>query len=410
MLFTLAWRNIKRSKRRTIITLTLSIITTILLIFYIGITDGTYTKIFKDSVEIYPGYYQLTDSQYRDDPSFDHTIEDADALVKELRTVKGIAAVTKRYESFALYSSSENALGGMLTGVDPLLEPKFSRIYKTIKEGRFLTKEDTTQVIIGKGLAKRLKVKLGDSFSMIGTATDYSFAAENLHVVGIFKTGLTEFDNNAVFMNLHHFDALMNAQSSATHIIILPTNTKKELLTVPIHTLLKQHHLDNKIELQYWRQYLKSMVEAMAVDRASGVVSLLLFIAIIFSVVIIYAYLTIYSRIKEIGIMRALGTNPRQIISIVLLETFILALISVVVGSIIGGYMNYYYEIHPIVIPSLEEAYQQYGILDPVMSSYFSWKAIWISASFIFFLNLLSVLYPIWQIARIKPLDAIRHF
>ena len=409
MVLRLALRNVKRSRRRTLITLILSTLSTITLIFYIGLTDGTYAKIFKDSVEIYPGYYQLTQSHYRNDPSYEHTISTPQNLMKQLKKLQGVADVTRRYESFALYASSENALGGMFTGIDPNKEPKFSRLHKCIKAGRYLKPSDTTEVIMGKDLAKRLHIKLNESFSMIGTAADYSFAAQNLKVVGIFKTGLTDFDNSAVFMNLSYFDTLMNTQKSATHIIILPKDLKHDTLTLPIHRLLKTMGLDKDIELQYWRQYLKSMVQAMAVDRIMGVLSVVLFVLIIFSVVMIYAYLTIFSRIREIGIMRALGTAPKTVVAIIVTETFILAAMSVLLGGVIGGYMNYYYELHPIALPSLQEAYAQYGILEAVMPSIFSWNAIFLSAIFIFLLNLLSVVYPLWQTIRIKPIDAIRH-
>lgn len=407
MLTAIAWRNIKRSRRRSVITAIMSILTAALYIFYVSIMDGSYAKMFRDSVEIYPGYIQITQKDYRDEPSNEHLLFDAPKIIKKFKDHKDVEYITQRFESFALYATSENSIGGLFTGIDPAIDPKVSRVYKTIKEGRYLLTTDTNEVIIGKGLATRLKLKLGDTFSMIGSGADYSFAADNLKAVGIFKTGLLDFDNAAVFINKTYFDDLMTTEGAASHIIIRPKDPEKSLeVAAALNATLNG---DGDIEIQDWHQYMSSLIEAMQIDRISGMIMLWVLIALIFFVVMIYAYLAIYSRTKEVGIMRAIGTSPRQIIGILLSETIILALISISIGAVLGGYLSYYFELNPIVIPELEETYQQYGILEAVLPADFSWGAVLQGCGFIFMLNLISVLYPIWQITRIKPIDAIHH-
>ena len=407
MLLTVAWRNILRAKRRSIVTATLSIFTTALFIFYVALMDGSYAKIFKDSVEIYPGYINITHKKYRDEPSFEHLINHTSSILSKLNNHPEVAVAATRFETFALFATDENAIGGLFTGVEPTLEPKLSRIAHTIKEGRYLQPNDTQEVIIGVGLAKRLKLSLGETFSMIGTSSDESFTADNLTAVGFFKTGLADFDNSAVFMNKDYFDTLMNSHNLATHIIILPHQTHR---SQEVAATLSQHfsHLSD-LEVASWHSYLSAIIEAMELDRISGMIFLWIFILIIFFVVMIYAYLAIYARIKEVGIMRAIGTSPAQITGILFLETLVLASISVAIGAVLGGWLSYYYELHPIALSELEEVYQQYGIIEAVLPTDFSWGAVFKGVGFILGLNVLSIVYPVWQIVRIKPIDAVHH-
>ena len=134
-----------------------------------------------------------------------------------------------------------------------------------------------------------------------------------------------------------------------------------------------------------------------------------LFLIIIFFVIMIYALLTIFARTREIGIMRAIGTTPAQVFGILMLETLILGIFSVVLGGIIGGWAAYYYELHPIYLQSLEETYRQYGIVDAVLPTEFTWASVFKGMGYMLGLNLLVTLYPIIRVNRYAPVEAIRH-
>jgi len=406
MLFQIAWRNVLRARRRTVITLTLSTISTAFFIFYVAMMDGSYAKIFKDSVEIYPGYIQITGKAYRDDPGYEHLIFDAARVEKAIDNTPGIALYAERFEGFALYASDENSIGGMFAGINPEKEKHLSRVYKAMKEGEYLAPDDTNRLLIGSDFAKRLGVKVGDKVSIITNATDYSFAADNLIVKGIFQTHLHDFDASAAFVNKPYFDRLMLSQNMATHIVILPENP---MASQAVAGSLQTKLAGNGWEVQDWHQYMHEIIEAMEFDRYNGMIMMWLFLVIILFVIMIYALLTIFARTKEIGIMRAIGTTPLQVFYILMLETFILGLASVLLGGLIGGYLAYYYEIHPIYLESFEEAYRQYGIVEAVLPTDFSWGVVFRGMGIMLLLNLLCALYPILRVNRFSPVDAIRH-
>ena len=405
MLFSIAWRNVVRARRRTIVTILLSSITTLFFIFYVGLKEGAYAKFKQDAVEFYPGYIQVTGPGYRDSADYDNLIRDLGPLTEALEKDERIALFAPRFEGFVLYASDTNAIGGMLTAIDPEKEPRLSRIHRSIRKGEYLTAKDTNGIVIGDRLAERLEVSLGATVSIIGSATDYSFAADNLVIKGIFHTGSNELDSAAALINKAYFDTVFASTGMATHVIVLPKEIGDSL---PIAQSL-QNELGPAYEVVDWHTYLSGLIESLEYDAISDGITMSLFLVVILFVIMIYALLTIYSRTKEIGIMRAIGTTPLQVFTILMLETAIIAGISIILGGIGGGWLIYHFETHPIVLAGMEEAYGQFGIIDAVIPSRFSFEIIFESMGIMLLLNLLTALYPVYRVNRFKPIDAIRH-
>lgn len=406
MLLKLALSNILLNRRRTIITIALSAFSAAFFIFYIGLLKGSFTKMYKDQSELYLGYIQVTGAGYLDDPSNENLIFNEKEVLSKIKQNPDVEFVSSRFESFALYASSENAFGAQFTAVQPSLEQKMTNMSKHIYKGRYLQDDDTTGIVLGSGLAKRLEVDVGGKLSVITTAADYSFAAENLYVVGILKTHVPELDNNLVFMNKGHFDTFMESENIATHIIAKPKDTKKSLsITSDLNKTLD----DSSLHIEDWHTFMSHMIQLEQMKIQGGATTISLFILLIFFVVLIYTFLAVQSRIKEIGIMRAIGTKPSQILRVLLYETFILAVVSVIIGGIVGGYLTYYFNINPIYLSSVEEMYREYGILDAHLPTEFEWNYVFIGTAYVFVLNLISIIYPAWTVIRIRPIDAINH-
>lgn len=406
MLFRLALNNVLLNRRRTIITIALSAFSVMFFIFYLGLLKGSFSNLYKNSLELYSGYIQITGKNYIDDPSNEHLIFNEKEVLAKLKDEQSLKNVTSRFESFALYASEENAYGAQFIGVHPSKELEMTKMPRHIKSGRYLQDDDTNGVVIGSELAKRLKIDLGGKLSVITTGTDYSFAADNLFVVGIIKTYIPEIDNYIVYINKSYFDDLMESKNIATHIILQPKDVKNSLKIVKnISKLLD----DDTLHIEDWHTYLSAMIQMEQMKLSSGSMMIALFILLIFFVVLIYTYLSVQSRIKEIGIMRAIGTKPREILIVLLYETSILALISVALGGAAGAYLTYYVSLHPIAIPMFEEMYREYGILEAVWVTEFSWDYAIMGVSYVLILNLISIIYPAWTVIRIKPIDAINH-
>ena len=134
-----------------------------------------------------------------------------------------------------------------------------------------------------------------------------------------------------------------------------------------------------------------------------------IFIAVIFFVVMIYSFISMFARIKEIGVMRALGTTPSQIIQILVLETLLLAFISAIIGGLFGGYLAYYFQLNPINLGEIGDAYKEFGLITTELPALFSWTTTFKGMVYVFILNLISIIYPIYKVLSFRPIDAIHH-
>ena len=405
MFLKIAIKNIVVYKRRSIITIVLTCFTTALLVFSSAFWDGSHNKMIESAVEIYPGYLQITQKDFRKTPSYDNLIFDAQSVRNTLTKISGIDIFSERFESFVLFSSGEKAVGGMFTGIEPKKEERLSRLKKSLKKGEYLSPDDHAKLYIGSELAKRLKVDTGDILSFVGTGADFSFAADNVTVKGIFQTGLFDFDASAAFVNKSYFDDIMAAENYATHFIVLPDKPENaEELAATI-----SQKLGKEYQSLSWQKTMEGLVQGMKVDSIFGYITLGIIFIVIFFVIMIYTLLTVFARVREIGILRAVGTTPSQILRLLLLESALLGMVSVIGGGLIGGALAYYFELNPIVISGYEEQFKQYGLAASAMPAIFSLSTLVRDMIIMFVLTVLSTLYPILKVNGYRPIDAIHH-
>lgn len=404
--FLIALKNIIQNKTRTFVTLFLSCVTTVLLVFSTALMEGEHKIMLQNAVELYSGYIQITHKDFKDEPSLENLIEDSNQLVEKLETNEEIQAVTQRFETFVLLTSDTKSVGAMMAGINPLKEKQLSKLEKFLYKGSYLTAHDKNFIYIGAELAKNLNVNIGDTISYVGTGVDYSFCADNVIIKGIYKTGLFEFDSSSTFVNKSYFDEMFMSKKLATHIIVLPKNIENTQHLSDTLTAL----LNNTLIAQSWKEFMKSLVKAMEIDSVFGYITLAIFFTVIFFVILIYTLLSVYARIKEIGVLRAIGTKRAEIFKMLLFESALLSFISVLLGGIIGAYLAYYFNIHPIELGSeFEEQFKQYGLQSTHLPTDFNIVNILRDMLIIYVLCIASMLYPIFKVNRFKPIEAINH-
>jgi len=414
MILKMALRELLSHKKRSIITLLLSIFSTALFVFVSAINDGSHKQIIRSSVEVYPGYMEIINSKFEDEPSFENLIFDVKRTKKSLDGIKSLKAYSVRFETYALYATDKKSVGAMFTAIEPENEAKISRLKSSLVEGEYLNSDDKNSLYLGVELAKRLNIKVGDTLSFISTASDYSFAADNLTIKGLFKTKLYEFDNSSGFVNKVYFDEVMKSKNIATHIILSP----KDVEQIDITTLLVQEALSSEISelrVKNYKETMEDLILAMEVDEVFGYITLGIFFIVIFFVIAIFAFLSVYARIRQIGILRAIGTTPKQIVSMILIEAMILGIISVGIGGAVSAYGVHYYEKNPIELTSMgnldmEDYMTQYNMVAEItFPTDYNPNKILVQMFIMLLLNLITVIYPIVMINRFTPTEAIRY-
>jgi len=405
MLFSLAFKNILKSKGRSLTTLLLSTFTTIFFIIYVAFMDGSHHQIIKSSVEVYTGYAHVNLKGYREESGYDDLIEDADSIDQILKNDVSIKAYSPRFETYALLSGDEKAVGSMVAGIIPSREKALSKLPDSLIKGEYLSDSDTNALFIGSELAKRLKVDVGSQIAMVGSSIDYSIAADLFTVKGIFKTGLFDFDAQSAFANKPYLDTIMLSENIASYFTLyFHDNDSIDTMTTNL-----QASLPSEVEAVNWKTLLTALVQAMLVDSLFGYISISLFFLVIFFVIMIFSYVNIYTRAREIGLLRALGLTSKNIFGMLFVEILLLATLSIIIGTIIGASVAYYYELHPIVISGIAEIYKEYGLVSDEMPMHFDLFTIAWNAMTIFILNLTAILYPVSRINKLTAMEAMRY-
>jgi len=405
MRFTLALKNILKSKGRSLTTLLLSLFTTTLFIVYVAFMDGSHHQIIKSSVEIYTGYAHVNLKGYRDESDYENLIEDASSIDEILRNDTSIKTYAPRFETYALLSGDEKSVGSMIVGIIPSKEEKLSKLASSLSKGEYLNDNDTNAIYIGIKLAERLKITIGSQIAMVGSSIDYSIAADIFTVKGIFKTGLFDFDAQSAFVNKSYLDSVILSDNKATYFTVdFQNNDHINKVTSAL-----QAKLPSQYEAVGWDSLLSSLVQAMLVDSIFGYISISIFFLVIFFVIMIFSYVNIYTRTREIGLLRALGLTSKDIFIILFIEILLLATVAVSIGAIIGGVIAHHYELQPIVIDGIAEMYKDYGLVSDEVPMHFDLFTITWNALTIFILNLLAIVYPALKINKLTATEAMRY-
>ncbi|MFT7859999.1 MAG: FtsX-like permease family protein [Sulfurimonas sp.] len=405
-MFKLALKNIFHYRSRSLTTVALTAFSTLLFIVYVAMMDGSHNSMLQNSLKIYTSAIQVYKKGYRDEGGIDYFLNFADALKKKIKTIEGVDAVAARYETFGLLSYKNNSSASLVVGIEPENEANISELKSALVKGEYLKKDSGQCVYMGVDLVKKLSLDLGEELSFIGSASDGSFAADLFTLCGVFKTGMSEFDSGATFISKKYFDTLMFSEDKASYIVV---SVKKLEQVDRINKEIEKKLSDPTLEPLTWKELMETMVEAMEVDSIFGYISLALFLVVIFFVIMIYGFINVSARIKEIGVLRCIGVSRGDILQLLLYEIVILTLMAFVIAIPVGAYISYYYSVYPIVMEGIAETYKDYGIVSDEIPFNFDIFTIFWNVGVVFVLNCLSIIYPYIYANLFSPIEASRH-
>ena len=402
-MFSLAVKNIFYYKGRSLTTFLLTFIAAYFFIVYVSFMNGSHSAMLKNALEVYTGSLQIYQKEYRSQGGYDYLIEDTKEPLEILAKTEGLKAYSPRLETYGIASNKAYSSAMMLTGVDFAKETKLSELKKALVKGKYNSSGDC--LYMGEDLAKKLHVGVGDEVSFVGSAVDYSFVAELFKVCGLFRTGMYDFDTQSAFMNRIYFDSVFFSDNMATYIVAMAKEmNENDRIAEEIATLLPAD-----LKVYTWKTLMKSMVELMQMDSFFGYVSMALFFLVIFFVIMIYGFINVSSRIKELGVLRSIGVSEGRISWLLVLEIVLLTLAALLLAVPLGAYTAYYFELHPIVIAGMSDMYKAYGVVSDEVPTLFDPLTVAWNTALVFVLNLLSIVYPVVYVRSFTPVEATRH-
>ncbi len=405
----MAWRNIWRNPRRTILTICAIAFASLLLVFMLSFQFGCYETMINSSVKISTGHMKVLAKGYLDDRNMRLAINDPEAVTKAFDTITGIESWSLRAAGFSLVSSDERTYGVFVTGIDPEKEATVSTIKSLIRKGSYLSAGDSYQAVVGELLATNLRVTVGDELTLIGQGRDGSVAAAVITVKGIFESGVDEVDRNALMIGLTDFKEIYSMRGGVHEAVITVDNLSNvAVVKGQVASLLKTETKEAQLEVADWMEIMPGLLQSIQMDLVSGIIMyFILVIVVAFSIFNTFV-MAIFERTKEFGVMMAIGTTPGRLTRLVMYESTFMTMVGIGLGILAGSLLTLWFQYYGISIVGAENMMSQYGLpsrLYPKLSV--------ISATsgpmVVCIITLISAVFPALKIRKLKPVEAMTH-
>jgi ABC-type lipoprotein release transport system permease subunit len=333
----LAWRNIWRHRRRTVIIVMAMGLSLALMMLYDGFIDGFNQAIAGNAVRVLGGNVQVHAAGYRArvDSNPLLPLEDDTSVVQAALSQPGVLAAARRIQTGGLIGNREGAFPLNIIGVDPEAEAPVSLIAEHIVDGRYLEAADEDLVLIGKGLADALSIGVGDRVTMVGSDVNKQNRQRTMTVVGIYDIGIPSMEKGTAYVSLAEAQNLFGLRGQSTEVqITLSTVGKEAALVAALAPALPGY------EVESWEQTYPEL--GSAINSKSAVMD-------IFSVVIVMIagigilnllLMAVYERTREIGLLGAMGLKPRQIATTFILEGALIGVVGALAGVGMGLMLN----------------------------------------------------------------------
>ena len=402
MILKIAFRNIFRQKRRTILTALAMAVGFTLLSLTIGLSDGAYGNIIAMFTRNRIGHIQVHREGYLDKPSIYKTINNVSAVGEAIQRTAGVEAWTPRVYGAGLGSVGEKSTVVQVIGVDVVRETQATRFDNKLIEGNTLAAIASHEAVIGKGLAKILSAKIGNEIVIFSQGADGSIANDLYKIVGIAESGDDITDRVACYLHIKDAQELFVLDGRVHKIVVIVSNINH---VAKITSTIEASLNDATLDVAPWQEVAKSFYRAMRTDQQGDAISRLVIMLIVAIGVLNTVLMSVLERTREYGVLKAVGTKPGQIFWLVVCEVVIIALGSICVGALLGVLVNYLLSIYGITYP---EAITYGGMKFKTLYAEVNIRSLYIPAITVMLSATVVSLFPAIKAARIMPAKAMR--
>lgn len=329
------------------------------------------------------------------------------SALETIRVVPAVEGVSGRLYSYGLAASEEGSLGARYVGLAPSDDRSIRSFEGNVAEGAWLADEARGQVVIGEGMARELELGIGQDLVFLGQAADGSTANELLKVVGIFSTGLNQMDRSGAYMHLADMQRLLALEARVHQILIVGQSLDgSDALASSLRDAFEG--MDG-LGVWTWQEADPTTAQMMAMRD----VGLFVMLFIVFSVaglsVLNTMLMTVFERTRELGVLRALGMSRLAMMSLVVLEALLLALVATGLGLVVGGLFDFLLIEYGFPYETSEgKGLSWQGItFPPVIRGVFTLRPLLITVAFLNCVAVLAAIWPAIRVARLKPVEAM---
>ena len=406
MLLRIAWRNLGRQPRRTALTAAAAVFAVVLTLVSLAAASGSHDRWIEHIVRLYPGHVEVMAQGYRDHRTFDYGMRLSDAQASALDRVAHMDGWAPRLEAWALAIPDRDDTTGRaawVVGMDPAREGPLTRIGRFVRDAGLLSGE--RRVVLGARLAENLEVVTGDTVILL--AADYygSQSADRFHVAGTLDVGDDQVDAYAAIVDLEDLRRFVEYPGGLSHVAAFASDPRE------IETLrgeLQRVFPRDAFEVLAWPDLLPDLYQLIVLDDLGAYLSLSVLLVVVAFGLLNTILMSVLERVREFGVMRAMGVRPRRIFALVVIEALLMSAIGLVIGFAIGIPLTLWLEQNPVSLGgNAIEAMEMFGV-EPLLVFRLGADQIAVMAGILLGVAIVAALPPAVRAARGRPVDALR--
>ena len=404
----LAWKNLWRNRRRTLITLTAVAFSIMLVQAFHNLSFGVYERMVDSGVRTGSGHIALYHKGYLEGRD-ENLVFETGTLAEDIRTLPGVTEVLPRLYIPGLAQSSRESRGILLIGVDPEREKSLNPFLADLPEEQMLRGSSSRDAVIGRRLMEELQIAPGQKFVVTAQHTDGTLHAELLRVRGVVDSGIKDVDNSLIMVGRQRA-GILSGQSGKAHelAVILETADLEHRIYPTVQDLVRNRP---DVEAVSWETAMPNLANAIKLDYASQKFIFLIILAIVTIGVVNTLLMSVMERMREFGVILALGSTPLRLRANILVEAGLLGTIAALLGTALGCLVTWYLWAVGINLETFVSAELEFGgvVFEPILRA--AWDIDWMIKIMLYVvgLTLVAALYPAIKAGRITPVEAMRH-
>jgi len=403
MLFQIAWRNIWRNRSRSLVVISSIIIGIWAGIFILSFSWGLYKKNIDESVYKQLSHIQIHHPTFKEQSDAKFTITNTDAIVKQFQADHRIASVSARIISTGMITSPTTASGVKMYGINPASEIPQIALNESVIIGTYFDSGKDNEILIGEKLAKKLKIKLKSKVVLTFTNVNSEIVSGAFRVVGIYRSKNISLDEVNVYVQKEHLRELLELKPSESNEIAILVKNEEQLETIKSYSKT----VVSKGEIEDWKELspeLGMIIESF--NLYTYIISGIILLALTFGI-INTMLMSVLERVRELGMLMAIGLNKRKIFIMIMLETIYLTIISTPIGLLLGWLTVIILGKTGINISMFSKGLASYGfssIIYPALDQ----EKYEIIVTMCLITAILSAIYPAYKALQLNPSEAIR--
>jgi ABC-type lipoprotein release transport system permease subunit len=404
MIVKLAWRNIWRNKRRTLITIASILFAVGLASFMESIQKGAWNNMINNVVNYYFGYAQIHQDGYWEEQTIDKAFDLKPELTQLDEELPAVGAVLPRLESFALASTGNQTKGVLVVGIDPEAENSMTNLRDRVSEGSYL-EDGEEAVLLAEGIAQMLQLEVGDTLVLISQGYHGVNAAGKFPIKGIVHFGSPELNKQMVYLPLPTAQWFYGAEGLVTSLALKiddPDEIKPTVKAIKAKLPMEEY------EVMDWQELLPDLVQAKELDSAGNyIVYFILYMIIAFGIFGTVLMMT-KEREYEFGILIAIGMQRMKLAAVVWLEVFILGIIGALAGIVAAMPVVWHFKLNPLRFSgAYAESMEKFGF-EPIFPAEFKLEHFLLQALIVLLITTVVAFYPLLKIRKLEPVEAMR--